>query len=86
MLAELSGGARTTSARIKNGYTALHVACYEGKLDVVRFLIEEMHSRVDRADPENRTPMQAAYSAGHHHIVRYLTGGKKGKGEQCVVC
>ena len=33
MLAELSGGSRTINQRVKNGYTALHVAAYEGKLD-----------------------------------------------------
>ena len=51
---------------------------------VVKFLVEEMASRVDLTDPEGRTPMQAAYSSGHHHIVRFLTGGKA-KGDQCTI-
>lgn len=63
MLAELSGGNRIANQRVKNGYTALHVAAYEGKLDG--------ESKVDGegADFRPRTPPTATL----HHRTRLTT-------------
>lgn len=68
--------------------TALHVACSEGSLEVVKFLILNgvpVHAR----DRQDRTPLMEAISIDHHEIIKFLvrcgahiTGSSRGIGEQ----
>jgi ankyrin repeat protein len=59
------------NARDLSGYTALHQACFDGLLDMVRLLVD---SKADIESKDNRgvTPLLAAVIPGHVSIVRFL--------------
>ena len=57
---------------IGSGKTALWLACYNGHLNVVRTLVEIGHADVNISDAKHWTPLRAAISRGHFHIVKYM--------------
>lgn len=52
--------------------TALHVASSEGHLEIVQFLVEEQHARVNRSDRWGGSPLDDAHRHRHQDIVEYL--------------
>ncbi|XP_012668922.1 protein phosphatase 1 regulatory subunit 12C isoform X2 [Otolemur garnettii] len=54
-----------------DGISALHQACIDENLDVVRFLVEQ-GATVNQADNEGWTPLHVAASCGYLDIARYL--------------
>lgn len=52
--------------------TPLHWAASVGAVDVVAFLVDEAHVRVNVQDDAGWTPLMSATSAGHVNIVSYL--------------
>ena len=57
----------------KNGRTALHYACQQGKLPVVKCLIEKCGSlNRECVDKESITPLHLAAGNGHFDTVKYL--------------
>ncbi|XP_055001450.1 protein phosphatase 1 regulatory subunit 12C isoform X5 [Sorex araneus] len=54
-----------------DGISALHQACIDENLEVVRFLVEQ-GATVNQADNEGWTPLHVAASCGHLDIARYL--------------
>ena len=72
-------GAEGTVTSKKNfegfsGCTAVFMAAYEGKLDVVRALVEVMGADAEAKDSEGYTSVHAAVMGGDHaELVRYLT-------------
>ncbi|XP_051846925.1 protein phosphatase 1 regulatory subunit 12C [Antechinus flavipes] len=56
-----------------DGISALHQACIDENLEVVRFLVEEGAS-VNQADNEGWTPLHVAASCGYLDIAQYLLG------------
>ncbi|XP_036088173.1 protein phosphatase 1 regulatory subunit 12C isoform X5 [Rousettus aegyptiacus] len=54
-----------------DGISALHQACIDENLEVVRFLVEQ-GATVDQADNEGWTPLHVAASCGYLDIARYL--------------
>ncbi|XP_078002163.1 protein phosphatase 1 regulatory subunit 12C isoform X2 [Phascolarctos cinereus] len=54
-----------------DGISALHQACIDENLEVVRFLVEEGAS-VNQADNEGWTPLHVAASCGYLDIAQYL--------------
>lgn len=63
------------SARDKRGYTLLHSASDAGKLETVKFLLEEALSDVNARDKFGATPLLRATWSGHLEVVRYLVEG-----------
>jgi len=60
-------------ARTDNGATPLHIAAYQGNLDVVRYLAGEAHADVNQATIDNgSTPLHIATQNGNLDVVRYL--------------
>lgn len=55
-----------------NGYTALHHACLNGHLEVVRLLISHESTQIDMPDIREATPLYLASWAGHAKIVEML--------------
>ena len=53
------------------GRTALHVACWQGHLEVVGKLLD-LGANVDSQDNEKRTPLQSAAWQGHARITQLL--------------
>jgi ankyrin repeat protein len=56
------------------GYSALHLACQQGHIDVVRFLVtnDEVHVDMEAALAGGDTPMMAAVRYGHYQIADVL--------------
>jgi len=52
--------------------TALHVAASEGKLDVVKMLIERYNSPIHRSDRWGGSPLDDAHRHRHVEVVQYL--------------
>ncbi len=54
--------------------TALHIACLQGKIEVVKNLINEVHIDVDYLDRTGSTALMYAAYSGHLDIVKFLVG------------
>ena len=59
------------------GWTPLHAASQEGRLDIVRWLVEEKQVDPSCRDENGRTPLHAASFGGHLDIVRWLVDVKQ---------
>ncbi|XP_074663079.1 uncharacterized protein LOC141915448 isoform X5 [Tubulanus polymorphus] len=66
----LEKGANINTGNI-DGLTALHQACIDGKLDMVKFLAER-GADLDVCDNEGWTPLHATASCGFLDIAKYL--------------
>ena len=51
---------------------AIHLAASEGRLEVLRFLIEDANATVDPIDRWGNTPLDDARRQGHHECAKYL--------------
>ena len=54
-----------------NGFTPLHVACYNGNIDIVNSLLK-YNSSVNLCDTDGSTPLHAACINGNIDIVNSL--------------
>uniref|UniRef100_A0A8C4NFG0 Protein phosphatase 1 regulatory subunit n=1 Tax=Eptatretus burgeri TaxID=7764 RepID=A0A8C4NFG0_EPTBU len=54
-----------------DGLSALHQACIDENIDMVRFLVE-CGANINQADNEGWTPLHAAASCGYFDIAKYL--------------
>lgn len=52
--------------------TALHIACLQGKLEVVKNLVNEVHIDIDYLDRTGSTALMYAAYSGHLDIVKFL--------------
>lgn len=77
------------NAELQNGRTALHWACYYGKMGFVRQLVESGAS-VHVVDDEGCTPLFWAVYSGHANVVRTLlrhgadSKARASDGSQCI--
>lgn len=73
-LVEEGKGLAKTVADVKdaNNRTALHFAAREGRMEVCRFLLEELNLDVDVKDDDGETPLIHACRQGHFLIAQYL--------------
>ena len=66
-------GANMNATHYDDEYTALHVACYKGHLDVVRYLIEDGLVNAETANKKGNTALHhACCESGCVDVVRYL--------------
>ena len=54
------------------GRTPLHIACINGDLPLVRYLIEDAHSDIEATTNNGYAPIHSACEGGHLEIVQYL--------------
>ncbi len=57
------------------GYAAVHFACQEGHLDIVKMLVEEFEADAEKplsVNLDKKTPLMLASASGHLDIVRFL--------------
>eukprot|EP01083_Nonionella_stella_P078803 215874_1 len=55
-----------------NGWTALHVACMAGHLDVVEYMVDTIKVDIDKRDHQDRTAQMHACQNGHSLIRPFL--------------
>ncbi|KAG0488136.1 hypothetical protein HPP92_006947 [Vanilla planifolia] len=63
----------STEERDQNGWTALHVAAFKGRLEAVRQLVEG-GAEVEVVDDDGYTPLRCAVEAGHAEVAIWLNG------------
>ena len=75
------------------GYTALHYACEQGNIDVVKYLVTTMKADISRTDRENRTAVYYADLHGRQATANWLRCLLKkrmeeyeAKIEHCALC
>ena len=52
--------------------TVLHIACQEGHLDLVTYLLRKRQGHVLEQDSDGLTPLHYASKAGHFHVCHLL--------------
>lgn len=62
-----------------DGATPLGVACWLGKLDAVKFLVNNTDADLDLAMARGVTPLSAAATAGHCAVVQELVLPSSGR-------
>jgi len=71
-LRELVGEGKDAGAVNADARSALHLAASEGKLDAVRFLVEEARAPLVGRDRWGCTPLEEAEAQGHAEVAGYL--------------
>jgi ankyrin repeat protein len=66
----LAGGADTRAA-LSDGWTALHIACKQGEMGVLKRLLH-YGGDMNAADGKGQTPLSLAEEFGHNDIVIFL--------------
>ena len=56
----------------KKKHTPLTLACEQGHLDIVKFLVEDKKANVNRKDGKSNTPLYVACQANQRSIIDYL--------------
>ncbi len=69
---ELINHGVSIDARNNKRQTPLHSAAFNGKLEVVKYLMEEKHVGFNVKDKDGRTPLHLAATNGQLEIVKYL--------------
>ena len=56
----------------KNGWTALHIACFKNYVEIVEYLLEVVEVRLDNVDEYEFTPKMYAQMENNYEIVHLL--------------
>lgn len=67
----VEGGAKITDVD-EDGNDALHVACYNGRLDIVRMLVQEHGCSPSQRGRIGFQPLHRAVQGGHLDVARFL--------------
>ena len=73
---------RDINHRDKFENTPLHLAAFNGQLDVVEYLTTSQHCNPACKGRHGRTPLHSACSGGHIEVVKYLSN-KQGVNPSC---
>jgi len=57
--------------------TLLHIAAFNGRLDIIRYFVDEKKVDINKADNDGNTALHFAAFNGHLGIVKYLVDEKK---------
>jgi len=69
---ELWNGKMNMKLKGVEGKGILHIAAYEGYLDIVEYILDNKIVTIDNKDKMKRTPLIHAVMNGHSHVVNYL--------------
>ncbi|XP_020600392.1 26S proteasome non-ATPase regulatory subunit 10-like [Phalaenopsis equestris] len=71
LLRPLGGNIRAVGQRDQNGWTALHVAAFKGRMDAVKELVED-GAELEAVDDAGYTPFKCAVEAGNVEVALWL--------------
>lgn len=60
----------------KNGATPLYLACQEGHLEVVQYLVKDCGAEPSIRANDGMTPLHAAAQMGHNTVIVWLASDK----------
>ena len=64
----------------------LHVAAVNGRLDLVKLLVETFLSKLDVRDSNGQTPVELAQDKEEEEIVSYLLDLGEDSGKYIILC
>uniref|UniRef100_A0A4W5N3F7 Uncharacterized protein n=1 Tax=Hucho hucho TaxID=62062 RepID=A0A4W5N3F7_9TELE len=62
------------NSQTKNGATPLYLACQEGHLEVVQYLVKDCVAEPGIRANDGMTPLHAAAQMGHNTVIVWLVG------------
>ncbi|MGH0167209.1 UNVERIFIED_CONTAM: hypothetical protein FKN15_060312 [Acipenser sinensis] len=66
-------GSVVVNAQTKNGATALYLACQEGHMEVVQYLVKDCGAESQIRANDGMTPLHAAAQMGHNTVIVWLS-------------
>jgi len=63
---------RVVNLQTKNGATPLYLACQEGHLEVVQYLVKDCGAEPSIRANDGMTPLHAAAQMGHNTVIVWL--------------
>lgn len=63
---------RVVNSQTKNGATPLYLACQEGHLEVVQYLVKDCGADPSIRANDGMTPLHAAAQMGHNTVIVWL--------------
>ncbi|XP_008476539.1 E3 ubiquitin-protein ligase MIB2-like [Diaphorina citri] len=61
-----------TVPKTSDGFTPLHVACFNDHIEIVELLVEKYKVNINALDLKKRTPLMAAVGQGQTSVINYL--------------
>lgn len=62
----------SVSAQTKNGATPLYLACQEGHLEIIQYLVKDCGADPHIRANDGMTPLHAAAQMGHNTVIVWL--------------
>lgn len=62
----------TLSAQTKTGATPLYLACQEGHLEIIQYLVQDCGADPHARAHDGMTPLHAAAQMGHNTVIVWL--------------
>lgn len=62
----------SVSAQTRNGATPLYLACQEGHLEIVQYLVKDCGAEPHVRTSDGMTPLHAAAQMGHNSVIVWL--------------
>lgn len=60
------------NSQTKNGATPLYLACQEGHLDIIQYLVKDCSAEPSIRANDGMTPLHAAAQMGHNTVIVWL--------------
>ncbi|XP_063726428.1 alpha-latrocrustotoxin-Lt1a-like isoform X2 [Symsagittifera roscoffensis] len=75
------GSYKTLEGHYPEGWTGLHLACYNGRLDIVKYLVEVLKVDVNSSNVNGVSPLHKAACGGSRTVVKSKPGATESKGK-----